>query len=111
MTKSDRIRDLYAEGKSTREIADIVGCGTPYVRVCARQRVPGGHDPNKDYQRRMWAFAKEAGDRMQARVARNRAYRAARDRGLDIDQAHGIAGGAYGKTLIETARRSIRPIS
>jgi transposase len=43
MTKADRIRALYAEGLSTSEIAEIVGCGTPYVRVCARQRKNGGY--------------------------------------------------------------------
>lgn len=42
MTKADRIRSLYAEGRyTTGEIADLVGCLASYVRVCARQRVDG----------------------------------------------------------------------
>lgn len=42
MTKAERIRELYAKGLSTREIADTVGCLTSYVRVCARQRAESG---------------------------------------------------------------------
>lgn len=38
MTKAARIRELYAQGKSTSAIAEIVGCSAGYVRVCARQR-------------------------------------------------------------------------
>jgi hypothetical protein len=38
MTKAEKILALYDGKRTTREIADIVGCDTPYVRVVARQR-------------------------------------------------------------------------
>jgi hypothetical protein len=58
MTKADRIRQLAAhEIFTTREIADIVAreygsCGTSYVRVCSRQRVPGGCDHGMTWKMR-----------------------------------------------------------
>ena len=60
MTKHDRIAELIAEGMSSRTIADIIGCGTSYVRT-VRQRIAGvRHDlawrkrnplKNRDYMR------------------------------------------------------------
>ncbi len=41
-SKAQRIRELYAKGMSTREIADRVGCRSEYVRVVARQRGENG---------------------------------------------------------------------
>lgn len=41
-SKAARIRALYAQGVSTREIADQVDCRPEYVRVVARQRVLPG---------------------------------------------------------------------
>ena len=41
MSKAARIRELYAHGLSTREIAERVGCRTEYVRTAARQRANG----------------------------------------------------------------------
>ena len=41
-SKAARIRALYAQGKSTGEISEIVGCRIEYVRVAARQRVEVG---------------------------------------------------------------------
>ena len=42
MTKAERIRALYEIGEyTTREIADVIGCRTEYVRVVARQRKGG----------------------------------------------------------------------
>jgi hypothetical protein len=58
MTKADRIRQLAKHGVfTTGEIATIVAkefgsCLSEYVRTCARQRVPGGRDPNKAWMRR-----------------------------------------------------------
>lgn len=37
-SKASRIRDLYAQGLGTGEIAKIVGCKPEYVRVAGRQR-------------------------------------------------------------------------
>jgi hypothetical protein len=38
MTRSQQILTLYDGTRTTREIADIVGCRIEYVRVVARQR-------------------------------------------------------------------------
>jgi uncharacterized protein YjcR len=43
MSKAARIRELYAQGFSVREIADKVGCSPEYVRIAARQRAGGSH--------------------------------------------------------------------
>lgn len=43
MSKASRIRELYAQGLGTREIADRVGCRIEYVRVAARQRKDGNN--------------------------------------------------------------------
>lgn len=42
MTKSQQIMALYDGKRTTREIADLVGCKPEYVRVVARQRKGGG---------------------------------------------------------------------
>lgn len=41
MSKAARIRELYADGKTTAVIATIVGCRPEYVRVAGRQRKDG----------------------------------------------------------------------
>lgn len=49
MSKAQKIRELYAKGLTTAQIAKRVGCLDSYVRVCARQRVdgkPSEHDRN-----------------------------------------------------------------
>ena len=43
ISKAQRIRALYAQGKTCNEIAEIVGCRPEYVRVCAQQRVAGAN--------------------------------------------------------------------
>ena len=48
MSNAARIRALHAEGKTTREIAEIVGCSVGYARVCARQRDARGRSPYDD---------------------------------------------------------------
>lgn len=74
MTKADRIRALYAAGKSTREIADIIGCKTSYVRVVARQRRGGLSEHDIKYLPRK-------------NEIRRAAYHAARKRGLGSSEA------------------------
>ena len=41
VSKAQKIRALYAEGKTCNEIAQIVGCLPEYARVCAQQRGKG----------------------------------------------------------------------
>lgn len=43
-----RIRALNDGTRSTRAIADAVGCDTPYVRVVLRQRTATGNDSKFD---------------------------------------------------------------
>lgn len=88
MTKAERIRELYAKGLSTRQIADRVGCDTAYVRVVARQRV--------------------GGDRKAAREACRRAYAEARQSGLSPYEACGRAGSAYNSAMLKTRRAARR---
>ena len=42
MSKAAKIKQLYAQGMSVAQIAEIIGCDPAYVRVCARQRIIGG---------------------------------------------------------------------
>lgn len=103
-TKAARIRTLYAKGnKTTRQIADIVGCETSYVRVCARQRVPGGHNAGREYKRRMYAL----GDKTAARSAWRARYAQLRAVGVGFRAANNAASGFYFRTMIRTgmARR------
>ena len=44
-SKASRIRELYAQGLTTAEIASIVGCSREYVRVAGRQRKDGSNSP------------------------------------------------------------------
>lgn len=44
MSKAAQIKELYAQGLGSAEIAAIVGCKQEYCRVAGRQRnVPGGY--------------------------------------------------------------------
>ena len=45
MSKASRIRELYAQGLGTAEIARSVGCNPAYVRVAGRQRKDGTDSP------------------------------------------------------------------
>lgn len=107
MSKAQRIRALYAQGKSTREIADEIGCADSYVRVCARQRVPGGNDPEENRRRRLLALADKYGDREAARRAGTAAYRAKLAAGFSSQQACNAHGGAYTKALLSSIVRNI----
>lgn len=44
-SKASRIRELYAQGLGTAEIAQLVGCSKEYVRVAGRQRKDGSNSP------------------------------------------------------------------
>jgi transposase-like protein len=107
-TKSDRIRALYAEGKSVAEIAEIVGCRPEYVRVAARQRAGGKRGvADVNYRPRImeaWAV----GDRNAARSAGREAYRVSRVQGETVSSAAKKYGGAYSSTLVATGVRMIR---
>lgn len=109
-TKSDRIRALYAEGKSVAEIADVVGCLPEYVRV-VRQRSNGRSNADINYLPRLRAREKALrsyGDREAARTAARAAYREARKRGESITTANNKYGGTYSHTMWKTGRMFIR---
>lgn len=113
MTKADRIRKLYATGKyTTRQIADIVGCGVPYVRTAARQRVDG-HESKSDLayrpiKRRQRAEIMDAGDRKQAARAKREAYGRARESGLSVVEANRIGQRFYNAIIYRTGRLASR---
>ena len=69
--KAAQIRKLYAEGKSIKEIAAIIGCRDSYVRICARQRVLPGGWSQSDIN---WV-TKTYGGLREYRLARNKIYR------------------------------------
>lgn len=84
MTKKAEILHLLSKGHSTREVAEIVGCRSEYVRVASRQRGAAGtsqHDKNY-YQRNRTerdAYVKAWKARNRETVnAYNAKYRAAR---------------------------------
>lgn len=93
MTKTDRIRALIKAGKTSREIADEVGCLANYVRV-VKQR-DAGIDYLSDYRRRIDAAGRNRPDAVEvARKAGRDAYRAALDAGLSYSKACSKAGSA-----------------
>ena len=57
-TKSQQIRALYDGVRTTRDIANLVGCRPSYVRVVARQRKGGVSEIDKRYtaKPRVWAL-------------------------------------------------------
>lgn len=67
MTKSDQIRQLYDGVRTTREIAEIVGCLPEYVRVVARQK----RAANTRYAKRRYHSDPEFRAKI---IARNAAY-------------------------------------
>ena len=50
MTKAQRIRELYAQGKTCGEIAALIGCRVEYARVCAQQRAKGESRADKNWK-------------------------------------------------------------
>lgn len=81
MTKTDRIRALIKAGKTSREIADEVGCHDSYVRT-VKQR-DAGIDFAGNYRRRMLAAGRNRPDAVEAtKVARRQMYRELRDAGF-----------------------------
>lgn len=131
LSKAERIRRLYAAGKSDQEIAEIVGCGRAYVRTAARQRVdgrrsandrrydrsPAGQIRSKLYRLRSaasqqaansaWNRVVEAtGDRAAANTAARAAYAAARAAGKSIKDAHRAAKATRLRVLRQTSDKA-----
>jgi hypothetical protein len=95
MTKSAQIMELYAQGLSTREIAEKVGCKIEYVRVVARQRKGFGESEN-DRRYRRSPLGKDARSRSDDKYKpkRNMNLRVMRARG-DKEAASKAAAEAY----------------
>lgn len=75
MSKAARIRDLYAQGLATGEIAKIVGCRPEYVRVVARQRDEKGYSrADKTWMQKRWGGT-DVADMLRRRYAQDESYR------------------------------------
>jgi len=126
-SKAERIMTLYAAGKSTREIADTVGCRIEYVRVVARQRngsstsspelryreSPLGRDMrrrvnerNREARKAYYATLYRTADQQAVIDARKRAYRAAIERGADSKTATSVSTSAASRVIKRTGDRA-----
>lgn len=124
MSKQAQILALYDGVRTTREIADIVGCGMSYVRVVARQRKgrsmseidiryltsERGRATTRARRPRELAslrarheIAKATGDRAAARAAAAAARRAAREGGATGREAETRASVAYRQAMFASA--------
>ena len=90
MTNHDHISSLDDGTRTTRAIADIVGCHVAYVRA-VRQREKGSNP---------MMF----GDLVAANIAARESYRGARDRGLDKYAADLVAWKTRANVLDKTGR-------
>lgn len=123
MSKAAQIMSLYDGVRSTKEIAQIVGCADSYVRVVARQRKGGscseidrrylnserGHryTAKRLPKSRAYAAVKvRTGDRAAAASAYRDAYRQARLRGKTIKEASAIATRCWYRVISETYDRA-----
>ena len=101
MTKSEQILALYDGKRTTREIADIVGCGVPYVRVVARQRKGGSMSKHDKKYRIKKAGSLAAYSGLVYRKVRVAAIASATTRqralrsGHDLTTANALARSAY----------------
>jgi hypothetical protein len=99
MTKADQILSLYDGKRSTKEIAEIVGCLPEYVRVAARQRKGR---PSKSDRTYLSKIAQNA-DHRAASDRYSLIYRESRDRGRSKYESHRVAMNAKRRVLRETA--------
>jgi uncharacterized protein YjcR len=76
MSKAAQIRKLYAQGKGTSEIAELVGCSPEYVRVAGRQRRDGKSLAQMAYEAANPDYVKRRNGWWQATPARRKANRA-----------------------------------
>ena len=132
MSKAKQIMALYDGKRTTREIAEIVGCGDSYVRTVARQRKGLGVSENDRRYRatelgrasrrradvaklakrgRQYETANTAyfqvimatANREAASCAGRKAYDAARLQGKSTSEAHRIRKQVYHRVLMDTA--------
>ena len=110
MTKSAQIMKLYDGRRSTREIAEIVGCLPEYVRIVARQRKGKGqseidarYDASKKGTERRKRPIKEwhATPKHIRRKSFAKAYREARAAGMHWREAAGIGTAAVRRAVRE----------
>lgn len=116
ISKQAQILALYDGVRTTREIAEIVGCDPAYVRVVARQRKGlGPSDADRRYMAGpRWDAVLERrnarrsrimrlGDKAAGRVVAREVYLTLREAGADIESARRAAAAARQKVLRRTA--------
>lgn len=110
MTKSAQIMKLYDGKRSTREIAEIVGCLPEYVRIVARQRKGKGrsevddryHHSEKGAARQQRVIKQwHATPKHIRRKARSEAYHEARKAGLSWRDASNVSMTAVRRAVRE----------
>lgn len=114
-SKAQQILALYDGKRTTREIADEVGCDPAYVRVVARQRKGRGESAaDKRYARSPRVIGRKRTRRLvlratadleAARAARRQAYRSARSAGNSVREATSISASAYMRVVSQTGDR------
>lgn len=102
MSKSDRILELLDRELTTRDIADVVGCDTAYVRV-VQQRQKKHHSYWGGWTKATYM----AGDRDAARRARATAYRDARNNGSSVRESSVVGFNVYSRTLYRTGKTAL----
>ena len=99
MTKAQQILDLDNGKRTTRAIADIIGCLPAYVRVVLRQRMGTGEsDIDRRYRRSLRRYANVS----LAREACRLAYKQMRFKGGTPRQAASAGTSAYVKIIRRT---------
>jgi hypothetical protein len=127
MSKAKQIMALYDGKRTTREIADIVGCLPEYVRIVARQRRGAGLseadkrysssslgketarkyksdnlDAARSYAATRRRVLKKTGDKEKAKEKGRAAYKAARNAGKTVQEAASAYTAAQRRALCET---------
>lgn len=120
-SKAARIVALWDGMRTTKEIADIVGCAPPYVRsVMQRHRGGGMSAGDRNYigrpevrfaksqaTRAAHKVASKTGDRRRANKLATQAYRRAKDEGVSTKEANRIYNTVRKKVLYETKNKDL----
>ena len=104
MTKADQVRALLKAGKTSREIADEVGCHDAYVRVIIQR--DAGVDHAGEYRKRVFTKAMASPEIVaEARRCGREAYQVARASGLTFEKSRMHYSHAHNKARLSAAAK------